>query len=331
MRIKVFGAREIEQALSMAEAIEVVKDAFVQLSLKQAQSPVRTSLNLKEPGEVALVMPAYLGRTRALGTKMVTILPQNPRTFLPAVQGLVVLFDASSGSPQAILEGTHLTRFRTGAATGAAVQVLSRPDSKNLALFGAGGQSFFQVKGVLAARRIERIKIFDLLPENSDSLMSRLKKDPLSQDVELFKAKSPTQALEGADIVVTATSSIRPVFEGRLLKEGTHINAIGAYKPEMQEVDEETLRRAKIFVDSAEACLEEAGDLIIPLKKGRIQRIDILAELGEVIAGKKPGRGASWEITYFKSVGNAIQDVSVGQAILQRAREKSLGQEVDLG
>ena len=330
MNLKVLGAREIEEALSMAEAIEVVKDAFVQLSLQEAQAPVRTSLNLKERGDVALIMPAYLSRTKALGTKMVTVLPQNPRTSLPAVQGLVVLFDASSGSPLAILEGTHLTRFRTGAATGAATQVLSRKDSKNLALFGAGGQSFFQIKGVLAARRIERIKIFDLHPESTDSLMDRLKKDPVSQDVEIIKASSPAEALGGADIVVTATNSTRPVFEGRLLEEGSHINAIGAYKPEMQEVDEETIRRAKIFVDSKEACLGEAGDLVIPLAKGVIRKIDILAELGEVIAGEKPGRDVSREITYFKSVGNAVQDVSVGQAIFQRAREKGLGLEVEL-
>jgi ornithine cyclodeaminase len=330
MKIRVIGEKEIEQALSMVEAIGVVKDAYAQLSLKQAQAPVRTSLNLKEQGEVALIMPAYLGRTQALGTKMVTVLPQNPRSSLPAVQGLVVLFDALSGAPSAILEGTHLTRFRTGAATGAATQVLSRPDSKNLTLFGAGGQSFFQVRGVLTARRIERVKIFDPVSERVDSLIGLLRESPFSRNVELIKAASPVQALEGADIVVTATTSSRPVFEGKLLKEGTHINAIGAYRPEMQEVDEETLRRSKIFVDSVEACLKEAGDLVIPLKAGRLQKTDKLAELGEVVAGKKPGRGSAREITYFKSVGNAVQDVSVGQAILYRAREKNLGQEVEL-
>jgi ornithine cyclodeaminase/alanine dehydrogenase-like protein (mu-crystallin family) len=147
--------------------------------------------------------------------------------------------------------------------------------------------------------------------------------------VELLRAGTPNQALEGADIVVTATSSSRPVFDGKLLNEGMHINAIGAFRPEMQEVDEETVRRSRIFVDSVEACLEEAGDLIIPLKKGLIQK-DLLAELGEVVAGKKPGRGGPREITYFKSVGNAVQDVSVAQAIYRRAREMNLGQEVDL-
>jgi alanine dehydrogenase len=330
MRIKVFTARDIDQALSMTEAIEVVKDAFVQLSLKKAQSPVRTSLSLKEPGEAALVMPAYLEETRALGAKMVTVLPWNPRAKLPAVQAIVFLFDAAAGSPLAVLEGTHLTRFRTGAATGAATQVLSRGDSRSLAVFGAGGQSFFQVKGVLAARKIERIKVFDLLPEKTDELIAALRGDTSCRGIELLRVGTPTQALEGADIVVTATTSKRPVFDGKQLKEGMHINAIGAFKPEMQEVDEETIRRARIFVDSVEACLEEAGDLIIPLKKGLIQKAGILAELGEVVAGKKPGRAEAREITYFKSVGNAVQDVSVAQAVYQRAQGKNLGQEVEL-
>jgi ornithine cyclodeaminase len=330
MRIKIFTGRDIDQALSMTEAVEVVKDAFVQLSLKKAQSPVRTSLNLREPGEAALVMPAYLEESRALGAKMVTVLPWNPRVQLPAVQAIVLLFDAATGSPLALLEGTHLTRFRTGAATGAATQVLSRVNSRSLAIFGAGGQSFFQVKGVLAARKIERIKVFDLLPEKADELIEGLQADASCRGIELLQTGTPAQALEGADIVVTATTSSRPVFDGKLLKEGMHINAIGAFKPEMQEVDEETICRARIFVDSVEACLEEAGDLIIPLKRGLIQETDILAELGEVAAGRKKGRSSASEITYFKSVGNAVQDVSVAQAIYDRARGKNLGREVEL-
>jgi ornithine cyclodeaminase len=330
MRIKAFTARDIDRALSMAEAVEVVKDAFAQLSLKKAQSPVRISLNLRQAGEAALVMPAYMEESGALGAKMVTVLPTNPRAGLPAVQGIVFLFDAAKGSPLAILEGTHLTRFRTGAATGAATQLLSRPDSRSLAVFGAGGQAFFQVQGVLAARKIESLRVFDLLPEKAEELIQTLRADASCRRIELLPARTPGQALEGADVVVTATTSGRPVFDGRQLKEGAHINAIGAFKPEMQEVDEETLRRARIFVDSVKACLEEAGDLIIPLKKGLIQEADIVAELGEVAAGKKPGRGSVREITYFKSVGNAVQDIAVAQAVYQRSLGRNLGQEVDL-
>jgi len=330
MKIRVFKAEDIRQAISMAEAIEVVKDAFAQLSSRKAQSPVRTPLTLKGQGEVALIMPAYLGDTMALGTKVVTVFPKNPQQGLPAIQALVVLFDAATGSPLAIFEGTHLTRLRTGAATGAATQVFSRPEASKLALFGAGGQSFFQAEGVLATRRIERIKIFDLLPEKADILVGALRRSPLNRDVEVLRANSPAEALEGADIVVTATSSSKPVFEGKLLTPGVHINAIGSFRPDMQEVDEGTIHRARIFVDSIKACLEEAGDLIIPLRKGLIRKSDILAELGEVICGKKPGRRSEEEVTYFKSVGNAIQDISIAQAILYRAAEKGLGQEVEL-
>jgi len=311
MKIKIFRAADISRSLSMIEAIEVVKDAFVQLSNRQAQSPVRTSLNLKNPGDVALTMPAFLGETPALGAKIVTVFPRNPSQGLPAIQALVILFDATTGSPSAILEGTHLTRLRTGAATGAATQVLSRRDAKTLALFGAGGQAFDQVQGVWAARKVERTMIFDLLPERVDALIDRLKENPLDRKKEILKARSPEEALEGADIVVTATSSRQPVFPGKLLGAGAHVNAIGAFKPEMQEVDEETILRSRIFVDSREACLEEAGDLIIPLKKGLIGQADIQAEFGEVIAGKNPGRRNQEEITYFKSVGHAVQDISV--------------------
>jgi ornithine cyclodeaminase len=330
MRIKVFKATEITQALSMSEAIEVVKDAFVQLSSGQAQSPVRTSLNLESQGEVALIMPAFLGATKALGTKMVTVLPKNPNSGFPAVQALVVLFNAITGEPSAIFEGTHLTRLRTGAATGAATQVLSRPDSRSLALFGAGGQAFFQAEGVWAARKVERIRVFDVRPERMDWLIGALKRSPFGGEVEILRTGSPEEALEGADIVVTATDSIRPVFNGKVLGEGTHINAIGSFRPDMQEVDEETICRSRIFVDSMKACLEEAGDLIIPLNKGRIRKSDLLAELGEVISGRKSGRREGREITYFKSVGNAVQDISVAQAIWQLAEQKSLGQEVEL-
>jgi ornithine cyclodeaminase/alanine dehydrogenase-like protein (mu-crystallin family) len=163
-----------------------------------------------------------------------------------------------------------------------------------------------------------------------DSLIGLLKKTLRGREVEILKARSPEEALEGADVVVTATSSRQPVFPGKALSAGAHINAIGAFKPEMQEVDEETILRSRIFVDSVAACLEEAGDLIIPLKKGLLRQADIQAELGEVIAGKKPGRRDDQEITYFKSVGNAVQDISVAQAVFQRAVAKGLGQEVEL-
>lgn len=330
MKIRILRADDIAQALSMDEAIEIVKDAYIQLSAKQAQAPVRTALTLKNPGEAALIMPGYLEKTQALGAKMVTVIPENPKRGIPATQALVIFFDAETGSASAILEGTLLTRLRTGAATGAATQILSRPESKSLALFGAGGQALHQVLGVLSVRRIKSIRIFDPVESRVDSLISLLFQLPQCRGIELTKARSPAQALEDGDIIVTITTSASPVFDGSLLKEGTHINALGAFRPDMQEVDETTLRRSRIFVDSFAACLEEAGDLIIPLEKGAIDRSAILGEIGEVLSGKIPGRTGASDITYFKSVGNSVQDISVGQAILRSAREKNLGLAVEL-
>ncbi len=330
MKLKVFKATDLTMILSMVEAIAAVKDAFAQLSSKMAISPIRTSIPLKNPGEAALLMPAYLQKTGALGAKMVTVFPQNSALALPVVQALVFLFDSSSGVPLAIFEGTELTRLRTGAATGLATQILARADAQNLAIFGAGGQAFYQIMAVCSVRKIKQILLYDLLSERVDYLISKLQKAFWAKDIEIKKAVSPEIAIEQTEIIVTATTSARPVFPGKRLNPGTHINAIGSFRPDMQEVDEETICRAKIFVDSLAACLEEAGDIIIPWQKGLIKKSAIQAELGELALGLKPGRLNDLEITYFKSVGNAVQDVSVALAIWEKAQEKEWGQEIEL-
>jgi len=329
MKIRVLNAADIRRLISMTEAIEVVKEAFVQLSQKKAQAPLRTALQLSGEGDAALIMPAFLEKSRALGAKVVTVFPANPKKGLPATQALVLLVDAETGGPLAIYEGTYLTRLRTGAATGAATQLLSRPESATLALFGAGGQALAQALGVLAVREIREVRIFDLLPRRAESLKETLTQEAGSK-LKVLKADSAEKAMQEADILVTATTSRTPVFPGRALSPGAHINAIGAFTPEMQEVDEETILRSRLFVDCLDTCLEEAGDLIIPLKKGLIRREAIQGELGEVVSGKKTGRKTREEITYFKSVGNAVQDISVAQALFRRALEKGIGAEIEL-
>jgi ornithine cyclodeaminase len=308
----------------------VVKEAFVQLSERKAQAPVRTSLKVSGQGDVALIMPAFLEKSRALGAKLVTVFPANPKKGLPATQALVFLVDAETGSPLAIYEGTYLTRLRTGAATGAATQLLSRPESETLAIFGAGGQALLQALGVLAVREIREVRIFDLIAARAEGLKEELTRLADSKKVKVLRADSAEKAAVEADILVTATTSRTPVFPGRVLSPGAHINAMGAFTPEMQEVDEETILRSRIFVDSLETCLEEAGDLIIPLNKGLIRREDIQGELGEIVSGIKAGRKTPEEITYFKSVGNAVQDISVAQAVFRRALEKGIGREIEL-
>jgi ornithine cyclodeaminase len=223
-----------------------------------------------------------------------------------------------------------LTRLRTGAATGAATELLSRPESERLSLLGAGGQALAQALGVLAVREVREIRIFDRTPKQAESLKEELTPYAEAKKIKILRADSAEKAVLGADILVTATTSRTPVFPGRALSPGAHINAIGAFTPEMQEVDEETILRSRIFVDSLETCLEEAGDLIIPMNKGLIRREDIQGELGEIVSGIRAGRKTPAEITYFKSVGNAVQDIAVAQAVFRRASEKGLGREVEL-
>jgi len=330
MKIRILKADDIRRLVPMADAIEVVKEAFVQLSAKKAQAPVRTSLKVGPEGDTALIMPAFLEQSRALGAKLVTVFPGNPQKGLPVTQALVFLLNAETGVPLALFEGTYLTRLRTGAASGAATQVLSRPDSEILAIFGGGGQALLQALGVLAVRKIREIRIFDLIPKQAESLKEELGSNLDIGKVKILRANSPEEAVAKADILVTATTSREPVFSGKLISPGAHINAIGAFTPEMQEVDEETILRSRIFVDSIMACLEEAGDLIIPLNKGLIGRKNIQGELGEVVSGKKDGRKTREEITYFKSVGNAVQDISVAQAAFRRAMEEGIGSEIAL-
>jgi len=257
MRIKVFTSRILTRPfpwLKPSRWSRMLLSSFPQ----KCPVPGPDLDEFEGAGWAALVMPAYLGESGALGPRWLRFFLE-PRAHLPAVQAMVFLFDAANGSPLAVLEGTHLTRFRTGAATGAATQVLSLPDSRCLAVFGAGGQSFFQVKGVLAARKIGLIKVFDLLPEKADELIAGLRGDASCRGIELLRAGTPPQALEGADIVVTATTSTRPVFEGKLLREGMHIQRHRGLKPEMQEVMRRPSAGREFLWIPWKPCLEEAG------------------------------------------------------------------------
>jgi ornithine cyclodeaminase len=228
----------------------------------------------------------------------------------------------------ALLEGSSLTAIRTGAASGAAIDLLSRPESKVVAIFGAGAQGRTQLEAVCSTRKIETTYIFDSTPEKAKSFADAMRgKGRIPNDVRV--ALSPNEAIENADIICTATTSMKPVFNDQNVKPGTHISAVGSYTPEMQEVPAETLQRAKIFLDSRSASLEEAGDLIQPLRLGLFAESHICGELGEVVLGKIPGRQSPEEITYFKSVGIAVQDAMAAQVALKNAREMKVGTEVN--
>lgn len=330
MRLRVLTRHDVERAVSMAQAIEVVKDAFAQLSAGRATVPLRTQLPVPRHNGIALLMPAYLQATDELAVKIVSVFPDNAERRLPTIHALVAVLDAATGQPVAVMDGAYLTALRTGAASGAATDLLARADAQSVAIFGAGVQGRTQLQAVCTVRTVARVWVYDSVRTRAEQYVSEMRGRGGSIPPEIAVADSPAQAVADADIICTATTSTVPVFADSALKAGVHINAIGAYTPEMQEVDEATVARARIVVDSRQACLAEAGDLIIPLQKGLISEADIHAELGEIVSGARPGREVTDQVTLFKTVGNAVQDVAVSRLALRAAIEQDLGVEIDL-
>jgi len=330
MKIKILSRSDVAQAVTMAEAIEAVKKAFIQLSSGEAEVPLRTQVPVKKRSATTLFMPAYLAKSDSMGAKIVSVFPNNRRKGLPTIHALVILVDAKTGQLLAAMDGTYLTALRTGAASGLATDLLARKDSQVVAIFGAGTQARTQLEAVCTVREIERAWVYDVRPKIARAYVKEMKARgrPIPADIRV--AQTSKQALREADVVCTATTSFRPVFADGHLKLGVHINGVGSYTPEMQEIPARTVVRSKVVVDSREASLAEAGDLIISIDGGLISNNNIHGEIGEVASKKIPGRESVEETTFFKSVGLAVQDVAVAELVLQRAEEMGLGLDVEI-
>jgi len=327
--MRILSRADVQQSLSMKEAIGIVRDAFAQLSSHQATVPVRVPIPIQKHDGITLFMPAHLHGSDALAVKIVSVHNQNPGKGLPLIHALVVVVDAETGKPLAAMEGGYLTALRTGAASGAATDSLARRDARVAAIFGAGVQGRTQLLASAAVRKLERVYVYDAIPGKAEEFAREMKENKGIEGT-LYATESAVEAVRDADIICTATTSKQAVFSHADLKRGVHINAVGAYTPEMQEIPEETVRASKIVIDHRASALAEAGDLLIAMKKGFITEANFYAELGEIASGKKPGRTSDDEITFFKSVGNAVQDASVANAIYQAAKKNNLGVEVEL-
>lgn len=323
----ILTADDVRRAVSMSAAIDAVADAFVQLSANQATVPLRVPISQPWMDAHTFFMPAHLARSDALGLKVVSVFPQNPSRYgLPSIHAVVVLLEAETGRPIAVMDGTYLTTLRTGAASGAATRALARPESHVLAIFGAGAQAPAQVHAVCAVRSIQRVWVVNRTAERAERLAALLRAEGIA-DVRV--APTGASALAEADIVCCATASPTPLFADADVRPGTHINGIGSFTPHMAEVPSATIARARVVVDQWAAAWAEAGDLILARKAGAIDE-RALVELGQVIAGQVPGRTSAGQITFFKSVGNAVQDVAVARLAMTSAPRLGLGTEVAL-
>ncbi len=320
MTIRILSASDVRAALPMSKAIEAMRHAYGQLSAGKAIAPPRQHIT-SDKG-VTLIMPAYLPENSEFGIKVVSVYDENPNNNLARITATVLVLDPETGLPKAFMDGTSITAIRTGAGGGVAADLLARQNAKTVGLFGAGVQARAQLQAVMTVRDIERVNLISRTQSAADQIASEISN---WQDAPIVKiASTPKEVVENADIVICATTSATPLFDGNDLNEGTHITAVGTFVPEKREVDTTTIRRAnRIVVDSREACLEEAGDLIIP-------NAAVDAEIGEIVNGDKIGRQSDDEITFFKSVGVAVQDAVAAAAVLKEAETRDLGMLVDM-
>jgi len=318
---------EIRSVLSMKDAINAVQEAFKEFARGTVKMPVRLSVSVEDYKGVMLTMPAYIGGAfDVLGQKVVTVYPENQeRQKLPTILATVQLFDPKSGRCIALLDGTIITAMRTGAVGGVATRYLATKDSRSVGVFGAGIQGETQLEAVAEERSIEVVRVYDPVEQRKIQYCKDMSRK-LGLDVRA--ASEPVQAVRGSNIIICASTARTPVFKGEWLESGVHINAIGSYTPDTRELDTVTITRSKVVVDSREAALKEAGDLIIPIGERAISSQNIWAELGDIILGKKEGRTSDQEITLFKSVGLALQDVSTAAVAYRKAIEQHKGTEV---
>lgn len=320
---------DVSAALGMPEAIEAAAGALAAFSAGDADVPLRT--HIKAANGVSLYMPGLIRSTGALGAKIVSVFPGNREAGLPTITALMVLQDSATGSPLAAMDAAYLTALRTGAASGVATKFLARRDASTVLLIGAGVQGRAQLAAVQAVRSIDRIVICDLDRSAARSLADEVAVHYSREAPEIETATDPNPFVAQSGIIICATTSRRPVFDGALVRPGTHINGIGSYTPEMQELDEYIVQVADRFVcDARDAALKEAGDLVIPLCKGLIDDARVDSEVGDLVLGRSPGRRDNAERTIYKGVGLAALDLATAQAVYASAVASGIGVEVDL-
>jgi len=313
---------DVRRALPMADAIEAMQAAFRQFSEGRVTMPARSSMEIPEANGVVLLMPCYAVGTHRVSLKLLTQFANNGRLGLPLIQAVVVLADAVNGRLLAIMDGSAITALRTGAASGVATRLLASLSADTAAIFGAGVQARTQLEAVCAVRQIKQVRVFDCRRAEAEVFAADMS---ARLGIPVLVASSASEALAGAQVACTATTSSTPVFEDRDLVAGVHINAVGSWRPQTAEIPPDTVCRAHVFVDHRAAALEEAGDLLMPLQEERITAEHMRAELGDLIANRVAGRQTRDEITLFKSVGLAVQDLFAAARAVENARRLGIG------
>ena len=328
----VLSRADLERVLAPRDVIDALTEAFRRHAAGRTSVPPRGVIQVGDEGMLLLMSavsrPAPGTREAGgLGTKLVTYYPRNRERGHPTHLATYVLMDHATGQPLALLEAGFTTALRTGATSALAAKHLARPDSRRVACFGTSIQAGFQLRCLAAVLPLERVVVLGRDQERACRFAEAMSRE-LGLAVEV--SSDQRAAVSRADVVTCATTSPTPLFAGADLRPGTHVDAVGAFRPAEREVDTETVRRARVVVDAYAAALKEAGDLLIPLGEGAIAREHVVAELAELVAGSRPGRTSPGDVTLFKSVGFALEDLATATLAYNRANERALGVEVSL-
>lgn len=318
---------DVRQLLSMEDTISLMEDALRAFSTGGVVQPVRTMVPAQSHAGFLALMPAYLTAQEALGAKAVTFFPKNAGRGLPTHMAVVLLWDHATGELLAMLDGRLITEVRTAATSAAATKVLALPEAVTLGILGAGVQARSHLEALSLVRPLARVRVWSRTAERARAFAEEMSRH---QRIPVQAVATPEEAAGGAQIIVTVTSSQTPVLQGEWVKPGTHINAVGAPRPDWRELDSALVARASLFVDSRAGALVESGDVLLAMREGAVTEAHIRGEIGEVLAGRVAGRRTPEEITLFKSLGMAVEDVATARWVYERAKARGIGQRIEL-
>lgn len=323
----VLSEKEVQSLIDIEELIETLEQAHIQFSTGKAVMPVRQVVPLPQIKGRITSMPAYLSEANALGMKVVTYFADNPKQGLPSILAAISLYSSQTGKLIALMDGSYITAIRTACASAVATKALANPETPVMGILGAGVQARAHIRTLSKVRQISEIRIYSLSGKSASQVKRELEPE---RGIKIEVVDRAEKAVRGADLLVTVTTANEPILQPDWLKPGVHINAVGSHRPDLREIDGATLRRAVVVVDSREAIMAECGDILLALKEGAITESHIRGEIGEVLAGTKPGRKSPAEITLYKSVGIAIQDVATAQLVYRKALERKVGTTVEI-
>jgi ornithine cyclodeaminase/alanine dehydrogenase-like protein (mu-crystallin family) len=327
LKLLILNAEQIGELLPMTECIELMSDALASLARGEVYQPLRTIIRPPDAWGLLGLMPAFRdGEHGAFGLKAICVFPGNPAIGKDAHQGGVLLFSQETGEPLALMNASEITAIRTAAVSAVATRLLARANATELGIIGAGVQARTHLVALGSVRSLKRARVACRNPEHARLLVGEMTRK-VSFPIEAVESNEA--AVRNADLIVTATSSQEPVLHSEWISPGAHINAIGTHSPQSREIDTGTMAAARIFVDRRESALNEAGDYVLALKEGAITPESIIAEIGELLTGAKPGRTSDSDITLFKSLGLAIEDVVCAEYLFRKAKAAEIGTWVD--